>query len=73
MVNRTKMLKVKRERSNHKKYVTVEISTTKNNGSIKCSYVAYVVFYWLGKPLIENFTGVLHMNFFLDCESEIGN
>ena len=73
MVNRTKMLKVKSERSNHKKYVIVEISATKNNGSIKCFYVAYVVFYWLGKPLIENFTGVLHMNFFLDCESEIGN
>ena len=71
MANRTNVLKVKSERSNHKKYVIVEIPETENDSSIKWPCVAYVITYWLGKFLMENFTGVLHMNFLLDCGSEI--
>ena len=71
MVNRTNVLKVKSERSNHKKYVIVKIPETENDSSIKWPCVAYVITYWLGKFLMENFTGVLHMNFLLDCGSEI--
>lgn len=66
MAHRTNVLKVRSERSNHIKYVIVEIPKTENNSSIKCPYVAYVVTYWLGKLLIEKFTGVLHINLELE-------